>query len=69
MESFKLDIAAALLEQIHHSLQVLWLTDIPRHDCEVVTLQQQLAKQLYTVAQNILTLAMVSQKSCHIFNK
>jgi len=52
VESFKLDVAAALLEQIHHGLEIFRLTDITRHDCEVVTLQQQLAQQLYTTAQN-----------------
>jgi len=46
MKSFKLDVAAALPEHIHHCLEILWLTDVPRHDGEVVTLQQQLTKQL-----------------------
>jgi len=57
MEGFKLDIAAALLEKVHHCLQVLGLTDVPRHDCEVVTFQQQLTKQLHTTAQNTCTSA------------
>jgi len=40
MESFKLDIAAAFSQHVHHGLEVLWLAYVPRHDVEVVTLQQ-----------------------------
>lgn len=53
MESFELDVAAALLEQVHHCLEILWLTDVPRHDGEVVTLQKQLAEQLRSAAQKL----------------
>jgi len=47
MESFKLDVAAAFSQHVHHCLEILRLTYVPRHDVEVVTLQQQLTKQLH----------------------
>ena len=48
MESLELDIAAAFPQHIHHRLEVLWLTDVPGHDVEVVTFQQQFTQQLQT---------------------
>jgi len=44
VESFKLDIATAFSQHVHHCLEVLRLTYIPRHDVEIVTFQQQFTK-------------------------
>jgi len=44
MKSFKLDIAAAFSQHVHHCLEVLRLTYVPGHYVEVVAFQQQFTK-------------------------
>ena len=39
MEGLKLDVRTLVPEQIHHQLEVLWLADVARHHCEVVSVQ------------------------------
>lgn len=46
MKGLKLDVATFVSEQVHHKLEVLGLTDVLRHDREVVSVEQQLAEKL-----------------------
>lgn len=46
MKSLKLNVWTLISQKVHHELQVLWFTDVPRHDCEVVSVQKQFAQQL-----------------------
>ncbi len=46
MESLKLNVGALVSQEVHHELQVLWFTDVPCHDCEVVSVQEQFTQQL-----------------------
>lgn len=41
VECFKLDVSAVISQQVHHQLQVLCPTDVPRHDSEVVPIQEK----------------------------
>lgn len=46
MKSFKLDVAAVVSQNVHHEFQVLGSTDVFGHDCEVVSVQQELSQEL-----------------------
>lgn len=46
MESLKLNVGALVPQEIHHELQVLWFTDVPCHDCEIVSVEEQFTQQL-----------------------
>lgn len=46
MESLKLNVGALVSQEVHHELQVLWFTDVPCHDCEIVSVQEQFTQQL-----------------------
>lgn len=46
MEGLKLDVGTLVSKEIHHELQILRFADVARHHCEVVSVQQQLAKKL-----------------------
>lgn len=53
MESFKLDVATLLAQQIHHELEIVRVTDIARHSGEIVPIQQQVSQQLCTICNTI----------------
>lgn len=46
MKSLKLNVWTLISQKVHHELQVLWFTDVPGHDCEVVSVQKQFTQQL-----------------------
>ena len=46
MESFELDILALVAQQIHHRLEILFISYVARHDGEVGTVKQNFAEQL-----------------------
>lgn len=42
VESFKLDVATVVSQQVHHQFQVFGPTDVLCHDGEVVSIQKKL---------------------------
>lgn len=46
MERLELYVSGLLLEHVHHKFEVVRVCDIPRHDGEVMPVQQQLPEQL-----------------------
>lgn len=46
MKGLELDVGALVPQQVHHQLEVLGFADVARHHCEVVPVQEQLAKKL-----------------------
>ena len=46
MEGLELDVAAVVSEHVHHELEVLCVTDVFGHDCEVVPVEQQFSQKL-----------------------
>ena len=48
VESFELNVATFLLQQVHHQLEIVSAANVACHDGEVVTIQQQFTQQLHT---------------------
>ena len=48
VEGFKLDVPGAVSQHGHHQLEVVHVADVACHAGEIVSVQQQLAKQLKT---------------------
>jgi len=46
VERLKLDVTAAILEEVHHQLEIIRVGYVPRHDCKVGAIQENLAKEL-----------------------
>jgi hypothetical protein len=46
MKCFKLDVATPVLQKIHHQLQVIRTSDVPRHDGKVGPVQQNFSQKL-----------------------
>lgn len=46
MECLELNVAALILQQVHHQLQVVCIGNVTRHDCEVGSIQENFAQQL-----------------------
>lgn len=69
MESLKLNVGALVSQEVHHELQVLWFTDVPCHDCEVVSVQEQFTQQLSHITHKHVTLitgqAREEKNLCH----
>ena len=46
MESLELDVLALVAKEVHHHLEIDIVRDVTRHDAEVGTVKEYLAKQL-----------------------
>lgn len=65
MEGLKLDVGTLVSKEIHHELQILRLADVACHHCEVVSVQQQLAKKLREKRSVELSYSTVSARGQH----
>lgn len=61
MEGLKLDVGTLVSKEIHHKLQILRLADVACHHCEVVPVQQQLAKKLREKERSVGNCAIVDR--------
>ena len=46
MECFELDILALVPQKVHHHLEIGLVRNVPRHDVEVCTIEQDLPEKL-----------------------
>jgi hypothetical protein len=44
MERLELNVAALILQQVHHQLQIVCIGNVARHDCEVGSIQENFAQ-------------------------
>ncbi len=50
MEGFKLDISTLITQQVHHELEVRLRGDVPGHDREVGSIEEDLPQELQTLS-------------------
>jgi hypothetical protein len=50
MERLELNVLALIPQQVHHHLEIGFASDVPRHNIEVCTIEENLAKKFQGLA-------------------